>query len=71
MVVNAGQVIKTQKRVAATEMCFLRRLLRISWKVKKSNEEALREANVEREVIRTVRKRQMQFLGRLNGHKGL
>ena len=47
-------------RLEATEMWFLRRLLRISWKVKKSNEELLREANVEREVITTFRKRQMQ-----------
>ena len=38
----------------ATKMWFLRRLLRTSWKVKNSNEEVPREANVEWELGRVV-----------------
>ena len=52
-------------------MWFLRRLLRISWKEKKSNESVLIEAGVGRSLIKTIRKRQMQFLGHLNRHKDL
>ena len=52
-------------------MWFLRRLLRVSWKEKKSNEVVLDEAHVGRSMLKTIRKRQMQFLGHLNGHKGL
>ena len=58
-------------KLEAAEMWFLRRLLRISWKEKKSNEAVLVEAGVGRSLIKTIRKRQMQFLGHLNRHKGL
>ena len=60
-----------ENKLEAAEMWFLRRLLRISWKEKKSNEVVLKEAGVGRSLIRTIRKRQMQFLGHLNRHKGL
>ena len=38
---------------------------------KKSNEVVLAEVGVGRSLIKTIRKRQMQFLGHLNRHKGL
>ena len=61
----------SENKIEATEMWFLRRLLRISWKEKKSNEVVLDEAHVGRSMLKTIRKRQMQFLGHLNRHKGL
>ena len=61
----------SENKIEATEMWFLRRLLRVSWKEKKSNEVVLDEAHVGRSMLKTIRKRQMQFLGHLNRHKGL
>ena len=44
-------------------MWFLRRMMRISWTEKKSNEEVLLTAGTSRELTTTIRKRQMKFLG--------
>ncbi|KAG1714985.1 TBC1 domain family member 13 [Nymphon striatum] len=60
-----------KKKLEATEMWFLRRMLKISWKEKKTNEFVLENAGTKRSLIKTIRKRQMQFLGHLNRHKGL
>ncbi|GFN92369.1 hypothetical protein PoB_001887500 [Plakobranchus ocellatus] len=38
---------------------------------KKSNELVLKEANLERSLIKTIRQRQLQFLGHICRHKGL
>ncbi|GFO15136.1 eukaryotic translation initiation factor 3 subunit f [Plakobranchus ocellatus] len=38
---------------------------------KKSNELVLKEANLERSLIKTIRQRQQQFLGHICRHKGL
>ncbi|GFO11476.1 endonuclease-reverse transcriptase [Plakobranchus ocellatus] len=38
---------------------------------KKSNEVVLKEANLERSLINTIRQRQPQFLGHICRHKGL
>ncbi|GFO09420.1 eukaryotic translation initiation factor 3 subunit f [Plakobranchus ocellatus] len=43
-------------------MWFLRRMLRIPWTAKKTNERVLNEAN-KRSLVRTIRKRQATFLG--------
>ena len=58
-----------RKKLEASEMWFLRRMLRISWTEKKTNEEVLKQAETKRLLIRTIRKRQMQFVGHLNRHK--
>ena len=52
-----------QKKLEAAEMWFLRRILRISWKEKRSNQEVLEMANAERTLIKTIRRRQMKFMG--------
>ncbi|GFO14085.1 endonuclease-reverse transcriptase [Plakobranchus ocellatus] len=44
---------------------------RISWIEKKSNELVLKEAKLERSLIKTIRQRQLQFLGHICRHKGL
>ena len=46
-------------------------MLKISWKEKKSNEAVLEDAETKRSLIKTIRKRQMEFLGHLNRHKDL
>ncbi|GFO12260.1 endonuclease-reverse transcriptase [Plakobranchus ocellatus] len=52
-------------------MWFIRRMMRISWTEKKSNEVVLKQANLERSLIKTIRQRQLQFLGHICRHKGL
>ncbi|GFO34967.1 endonuclease-reverse transcriptase [Plakobranchus ocellatus] len=51
------------RKLEATEMWFLRRMLRIPWTAKKTNEGVLKEANKRRSLVRTIRKRQATFLG--------
>ncbi|GFR58961.1 retrovirus-related Pol polyprotein LINE-1 [Elysia marginata] len=62
-----------EKRLLAVEMWFLRRIFRISWTEKKTNEEIvqLRLANTDRSLLRLLRKRQMEFFGHINRHDGL
>ena len=52
-----------EKKIEAAEMWFIRRMLRISWAEKKTNVNVLREGNVQRSLLKTIRKRQMEFLG--------
>ncbi|GFN96463.1 eukaryotic translation initiation factor 3 subunit f [Plakobranchus ocellatus] len=52
-------------------MWFIRRIMRISWTEKRANELVLKEANLERSLIKTIRQRQLQFLGHICRHKGL
>ncbi|GFO44745.1 eukaryotic translation initiation factor 3 subunit f [Plakobranchus ocellatus] len=52
-------------------MWFIRRMMRIAWTEKKSNEVVLKEANLELSLIETIRQRQLQFLGHICRHKGL
>ncbi|GFN96404.1 craniofacial development protein 2 [Plakobranchus ocellatus] len=51
-----------QNKLEATEMWFLRRMLRIPRTAKKTNERVPNEAN-KRSLVRTIRKRQATFLG--------
>ena len=60
-----------KKRIEAAEMWFLRRMLRISWIDKVSNEEVLRKARVKRNLMKVIRKKQMQFLGHAMRSKGM
>ncbi|GFN93687.1 endonuclease-reverse transcriptase [Plakobranchus ocellatus] len=46
-------------------------MMRISWTEKKSNELVLKEANLERSLIKSIRQRQLQFLAHISRHKGL
>ena len=48
-----------------------RRMLRISWAEKKTNVNVLREGNVQRSLLKTIRKRQMEFLGHVCRRRGL
>jgi len=52
-------------------MWFLRRMLKISWTEKKSNLEVRRAAGVQRTLMRTIRQRQLYFLGHVTRRQGL
>ena len=51
------------KQLETTEMWFLRRMLRISYKDRMTNKEVLRRANVGRTLMKDIVKRQMEFFG--------
>ena len=52
-----------ETRLKATEMWFLRRILRISWTEMKSNAQVLEMAGTQRALMNTVRRKQLEFLG--------
>ena len=60
-----------EKKIEAAEMWFIRRMLRISWTEKKPNVNVLREGNVQKSLLKTIRKRQMEFLGHVCRHRCL
>ncbi|GFR58007.1 RNA-directed DNA polymerase from mobile element jockey [Elysia marginata] len=60
-----------EKHLLAVKMWFLRRIFRISWTQKKTNEEVLRLTDTDRSLLRLLRKRQMEFFGHVNKHNGL
>ena len=54
-----------QKKLEATEMWFMRRMLRIPWTAKVTNQEVLNRANSSRSLIQEIRGRQLSFLGHI------
>ena len=52
-------------------MWYIRRIMRISWTEKKSDEEVMELAGYKRSLLKTIRKRQPQFLGHINRADGL
>ena len=51
------------KQLEATKTWFLRRMLRISYKYRMTNEEVLRRANVDSTLMKDIVKRQMELFG--------
>ena len=58
-------------RILALEMWLYRRMLKIPWTAKKTNEEVLAMAKAEREIISNIQQRQMRFLGHILRRDGL
>ncbi|GFS21719.1 endonuclease-reverse transcriptase [Elysia marginata] len=54
---------KFKKKLEAIEMWFLRRMLKIPWTAKKTNERVLQEAQSKRSLLDKIRKRQATFFG--------
>ena len=48
-----------ERKIEAAEMWFLRRILKISYTNRVSNEEVLRRASVRRELLHNISKRQI------------
>ena len=46
---------QAQKKLEAVEMWFLRRMMKISWMAKKSNDTALKEAHTSRALVNKIR----------------
>ena len=52
-----------KRKLDAAEMWFYRRMLRVSWRDRVTNEEVLRRVGQQRSLLAELRKRQMSFLG--------
>ena len=52
-----------EKRIEALEMWFYRRMLKVSWVDRVSNEIVLQRVGAGRELLKCIRKRQLRFLG--------
>ena len=57
------------KALEATEMWFLRRMLKVSWTDRTSNERVLTVANVKRKLLETIKNRKNTFLGHVMREK--
>lgn len=57
-----------RKRVEAFEMWAYRRMLRIGWTQKVTNDEVLRRVNQKRELLQTVKQRKVAYLGHVMRH---
>ena len=55
----------------AVEMWFLRKMQRIPWTARKTNEQVLQETNEDRKLIREIRRRQSTFFGHVMRRNGL
>ena len=60
-----------RKCLESCELWFLRRMMRIPWTDKLTNEEVLQRAGVERKLIGEIRTRQMRFLRHMFRKDGL
>ena len=54
---------RMKRSLETTEMWFLRRMMRIPWTAKKTNEEVLTEAQTTRQLMTEIRKRRAKFIG--------
>ena len=61
----------SKKRLDAFEMWALRRLLRISWTERMSNDRVLTLAGVRRELIQLIQKQKLRYFGHLIRHDSL
>jgi ribosomal 50S subunit-associated protein YjgA (DUF615 family) len=54
-----------EKRLGATEMWFWRRMLKVPWTDKITNEDILKQVNEKRKTITELRKKQSRFIGHI------
>ena len=52
-------------------MWYIRRIMSISWTDRKSNEKVMEMDGYKRSLLKTIRKRQIQFFGHINRADGL
>ena len=62
---------KTIKKVKALEVWFLRRMQRISWTAHVTNETVLKQTCQVRQLLKTIKNRQLQFFGHIMRQKNL
>ena len=55
-----------EKRLEAAEMWFYRRLLKVSWTEKRTNESILNELSIPRHLLAEINKRRLKYVGHVN-----
>ena len=60
-----------RRKLEATEMWFLRRMIRIPWTENTTNETVLIDANAKRTPVNDFRKRKVTFFGHVMRRRGL
>ena len=60
---------KDEKRIEAAEMWFYRRLLRISWTERRTNESVLQELGIDKRLLPTVAQRKLKYVGHASRNK--
>ena len=60
-----------RRKLEAAEMWFYRRMLRIPWTARVTNQEVLERMGVAREMMTVIRKRQLGFLGHILRSDGM
>ncbi|GFR88765.1 retrovirus-related Pol polyprotein LINE-1 [Elysia marginata] len=61
---------KIQRKIEAAEMWFFRRMLRVPWTTRKTNEEVLKETETTRSLMNRIRRRQAKFVGDIMRREG-
>ena len=61
----------SKKKVEATEIRYLRRLMKVPWADRKTNQEVLQFADVQRSLIKRSEKDRGSFLGHLSRKNGI
>jgi hypothetical protein len=51
-----------EKQLEATEIWFWRRMLKVPWTDKITNEDILKQVNMKRKLIKEIRKKQSRFI---------
>ena len=54
---------EARERLEATEMWMIRRMMRVPWIARRTNESVLQQAGTNRELLKIIKKRQLKFLG--------
>ena len=54
---------KQIKKIQSAEMRFYRRMLRVSWREKRTDESKLKELGTKRELVNFIKKRKLSFIG--------
>lgn len=62
---------RLKRRIEAMEMWCLRKMMRIPWTARMTNGRVMEVAGVKRELLGSIRARQLEFLGHLLRHDGL
>ncbi|GFO46641.1 endonuclease-reverse transcriptase [Plakobranchus ocellatus] len=68
---ECSTISKEIEKKKTVETWFIRRMMRNIMDIEKTNEVVLKEANLEQSLIKTIRQRDLQFLGHIFRHKGL
>ena len=62
---------RMEEKLQAMEMWMWRRMLKISWTERNTNEEVLTMIGEKRELLKTIRRRQMKFVGHIMRRGGI